>query len=200
MRFPIFSVALAVVLLGCTTLVEDVSETSNSTEPESSTRPTGRVAKKSSEPKAERPENNLVRSLQRDPHLSVRHNDSDGTVLVVIRSGGLFDKAGDLLSPMFTQILDRIATVLLGFGDSEIRVRGHTDSHGDPQFNFELSEKRAETVRAYLVSKGLDGASITSEGRGSLEPVASNATLEGRGVNRRVDLLIRLRNSTPSKR
>src|SRR3546814_17929576 len=65
---------------------------------------------------------------------------------------------------------------------------GHTDSIGTEKYNQGLSERRAASVKAYLVSKGVDPNRIYTEGKGELQPVASNKTREGRAQHRRVEL------------
>jgi outer membrane protein OmpA-like peptidoglycan-associated protein len=72
----------------------------------------------------------------------------------------------------------------------KLSVEGYTDSIGSDEVNQTLSEKRASTVRDYLVQQGLDPASITSAGFGKSNPVASNDTNEGRQQNRRVEIII----------
>uniref|UniRef100_UPI002FE40654 OmpA family protein n=1 Tax=Tepidimonas sp. TaxID=2002775 RepID=UPI002FE40654 len=67
---------------------------------------------------------------------------------------------------------------------------GHTDSVGSDAYNDRLSLRRAEAVKAYLVSKGIPADKVRTEGRGKREPVADNATAEGRAKNRRVDVTI----------
>ena len=71
-----------------------------------------------------------------------------------------------------------------------IKVIGHTDSKGSDAYNQALSERRASSVASYLLSQGLSPNKLTSEGRGESEPVADNATDEGRAKNRRVELHI----------
>ena len=65
---------------------------------------------------------------------------------------------------------------------------GHTDSVGTNAYNDKLSLRRAEAVKAYMVSKGLDPARLYTEGKGETQPVADNATAEGRAKNRRVTI------------
>ena len=72
-----------------------------------------------------------------------------------------------------------------------VRVAGHTDNVGDPESNQQLSEERARAVRDYLVAGGIDGDRIESLGYGDRNPVASNATAEGRQRNRRIVLIER---------
>ncbi len=73
---------------------------------------------------------------------------------------------------------------------SYIEVVGHTDDVGDDAYNQDLSEKRANAVRDYLVAAGVDGSKIVTVGMGESMPVASNTTDEGRAENRRVDVLV----------
>ena len=70
----------------------------------------------------------------------------------------------------------------------DINVIGHTDSDGTEEYNQTLSVRRAEAVRDYMVSEGVDAAIIDVSGEGELNPIASNATKEGRAENRRVDI------------
>jgi OmpA-OmpF porin, OOP family len=72
-----------------------------------------------------------------------------------------------------------------------IHVVGHTDRTGTAEYNMALSERRAESVKAYLVEGGIDASLITTEGRGLTQPVASNDTTEGRRQNRRVEITVR---------
>lgn len=71
-----------------------------------------------------------------------------------------------------------------------VRVIGHTDSRGKESYNQGLSERRAASVRNYLVQSGVAGNLISASGDGELNPVASNATAEGRQQNRRVDITV----------
>jgi OmpA-OmpF porin, OOP family len=72
-----------------------------------------------------------------------------------------------------------------------ITVVGHTDNTGAADYNMALSQRRAESVKNYLVERGIDASLIVTEGRGLNEPVASNETREGRAQNRRVEITIR---------
>jgi len=72
----------------------------------------------------------------------------------------------------------------------EVRVEGHTDSRGAESYNQALSQRRAESVVAYLVSRGVNGTSLVPVGMGENSPVASNDTVEGRAENRRVDFVV----------
>ena len=71
-----------------------------------------------------------------------------------------------------------------------LEVEGHTDSVGTDDYNQSLSERRAESVKSYLIQQGIDRSSITSRGFGESQPVASNDTADGRQRNRRVELVV----------
>ena len=78
------------------------------------------------------------------------------------------------------------------YAASQVRVMGFADSRGDKGYNRELSEKRAEAVKNYLVAKGsIDAARVSLEPMGETQPVASNATAAGRQENRRVEIAVR---------
>ncbi|MDO5086542.1 MAG: OmpA family protein, partial [Comamonadaceae bacterium] len=87
-------------------------------------------------------------------------------------------------------VLDQFASGLGQQPGIEVFIVGHTDSTGNDQINNPLSEARANSVRDYLVSRGVDSRRIRTEGRGPREPVASNATAEGRAQNRRVEIFL----------
>ena len=74
------------------------------------------------------------------------------------------------------------------YKDSNLAVTGHTDSRGSEKLNQKLSLSRAESVKAYLVKKGVSAARITTKGEASTRPVADNKTKAGRAQNRRVEI------------
>ena len=87
-------------------------------------------------------------------------------------------------------VLDTFAQGLWQQPNIEIVVVGHADSSGNDAINEPLARNRAASVRDYLVSRGVNAARIQTEGRGSREPIASNATAEGRARNRRVEIFL----------
>jgi OOP family OmpA-OmpF porin len=97
-----------------------------------------------------------------------------------------FDKA--TLKPEGKATLDKIARDLGKIKLEVIIAVGNTDSVGTDAYNMALGQRRAQSVKAYLVSKGVDGSRIYTESKGKSNPVASNATAEGRAKNRRTDI------------
>lgn len=85
--------------------------------------------------------------------------------------------------------LDRSAATLKEWGDVKVEVAGHTDSIGTDEYNDGLSLRRAEAVRNYLVGKGIAAERLNIKGYGESQPVADNATADGRFMNRRVELI-----------
>jgi OmpA-OmpF porin, OOP family len=98
-----------------------------------------------------------------------------------------FDKA--TLQPAGKPILDEAARILTENADLRVKVQGYTDSVGTDAYNQRLSDRRADTVKRYLVSKGIAASRLDAEGFGESDPVASNDTDEGRAQNRRVELV-----------
>jgi len=86
--------------------------------------------------------------------------------------------------------LDRIADSLKSQTDFRVEVAGHTDSVGAAEYNEQLSQERAESVRQYLLNRGVDPSRVTARGYGELNPVASNETESGRAMNRRVEFRV----------
>jgi OOP family OmpA-OmpF porin len=97
-----------------------------------------------------------------------------------------FDKA--TLKPEGKATLDKIAADLNKIKLEVIIAVGNTDSVGTDAYNMALGQRRAQSVKAYLVSKGVDGSRVYTESKGKSNPVASNATAEGRAKNRRTDI------------
>ncbi|MCO5976656.1 OmpA family protein [Ideonella sp. NS12-5] len=97
-----------------------------------------------------------------------------------------FDKA--TLKPAAKEKLDDLVSKTSGMNLEVIIAVGHTDSVGSDAYNQKLSVKRADSVKAYLVSKGIEKTRVYTEGKGEKQPVASNKTAEGRAKNRRVEI------------
>jgi OOP family OmpA-OmpF porin len=97
-----------------------------------------------------------------------------------------FDKA--VLKPEAKAKLDDLVGKLKGINLEVIIAVGHTDAIGSDAYNNKLSVRRAEAVKAYLVSKGIEPNRVYTEGKGKKQPVADNKTAEGRAKNRRVEI------------
>jgi outer membrane protein OmpA-like peptidoglycan-associated protein len=82
--------------------------------------------------------------------------------------------------------LDEVSAALMKQPEMQVEIQGYTDSIGTDAYNLGLSQKRADAVKEYLVSKGLSSSTLTAKGYGKADPIASNSTKEGRAQNRRV--------------
>lgn len=94
------------------------------------------------------------------------------------------------IKPRFHSTMDKIATVLNRYGKTELTIVGHTDSTGTTQHNQVLSESRAQAVQNYFLNKGVVAQRLESQGMGESAPRASNASADGRQLNRRVEIII----------
>lgn len=112
------------------------------------------------------------------------------SVSIVLR-GVNFKTDSDQLTDTSTEILDRVANTLIANPTVAVEIAGHTDSDADEAYNKDLSQRRAETVMAYLTDKGVVADNLTAMGYGEEQPVASNETAEGKAQNRRVELIRR---------
>ena len=109
---------------------------------------------------------------------------------VLILRGVNFDFDKATLTPDAKTILDQVASALQARPDIKVEIDGHTDGKGSVPYNQKLSERRAASVKAYLVGKGVDGGRMTTAGFGKSRPIADNKTDEGRAINRRVELKV----------
>lgn len=112
-----------------------------------------------------------------------------GTKLVL--NNIFFDTDSDKLKDESMLELDRAVRILEKNKDFSIEIGGHTDNVGSKSYNKNLSEKRAKSVKAYLVKKGIPGARLSCKGYGMAQPIVSNDTEEGRRQNRRVEFIFR---------
>jgi outer membrane protein OmpA-like peptidoglycan-associated protein len=111
-------------------------------------------------------------------------------LLVTFPGDVLFNTGSATLSAGAQQRLSSFAQTLNRYPESNIVVRGHTDSEGSTALNDRLSQERAESVRSYLISQGVAGNRISATGMGEQYPVATNASDAGRQQNRRVEIEI----------
>jgi len=109
---------------------------------------------------------------------------------MTVSAEALFDHDKSVLKAEGKEALQELGDAIKAKGARvvDIDVIGHTDSDGSEEYNQALSERRAQSVSDYLVSEGVDPNIIDVSGQGELNPVASNATKEGRALNRRVDV------------
>jgi outer membrane protein OmpA-like peptidoglycan-associated protein len=110
--------------------------------------------------------------------------------LVATMPDVLFETNSFTLRPRARESLAKFAGILLAYPELRLEVDGHTDSTGSDEYNQQLSEKRATSVRDYLVQQGVPISAVAVMGFGKTEPIASNATASGRQQNRRVELVV----------
>lgn len=128
--------------------------------------------------------------LARIPGTTVERVGND-KLLVRFNSDVLFETDSALLSPGVHGTLGEVAVVLGDFPKTAAVVQGYTDSTGTEEHNHALSQRRADSVRAFLVDRGVDAHRLTAIGYGEDHPVASNDTPDGRQRNRRVTILLK---------
>ncbi len=107
---------------------------------------------------------------------------------ITIQAEALFDFDKSVLKPDGKKSIDDAVAKMNQVDVQMVIATGHTDSVGTDAYNQKLSERRATTVKEYMVSKGIAAAKITTLGKGETQPVATNKTKEGRAKNRRVDI------------
>ena len=105
-------------------------------------------------------------------------------------SGVQFATGAATLNPEAREALARFSGIVGTYPELRFKIEGHTDTTGSVETNRELSLQRAITVRDYLVGQGADTSTIEVEGLGPDQPVADNATAEGRARNRRVEIVL----------
>ncbi|EKU73841.1 Outer membrane protein OmpA [Sphingobium sp. YR657] len=111
-------------------------------------------------------------------------------LLLRMPSGITFAFNDASVQPQFRPTLDEVSSILSQYPKTYIDVYGHTDSDGSDAYNQTLSERRAQSVAGYLTSHGVQSARIATRGFGETQPIASNATEEGKAANRRVEIKI----------
>ncbi|MGV8962644.1 MAG: OmpA family protein [Candidatus Saccharimonadaceae bacterium] len=116
-------------------------------------------------------------------------NDGEA-IKVTFESGILFASNSSTLNAASRTSLDKFATSLQNNPDTDVKIYGHTDSTGSDAINNPLSQRRAESVYNYLLSKGIQGNRVVSQGFGSSQPVSDNSSVAGRTQNRRVEVFI----------
>jgi outer membrane protein OmpA-like peptidoglycan-associated protein len=104
-----------------------------------------------------------------------------------VLNGVTFDTGKATIRPESYPRLDSVVEYMMYKRSARIEISGHTDNVGNPKANKQLSEKRAQACRDYLIQKGIDPSRITAVGYGDERPIASNDTEEGRALNRRIE-------------
>jgi outer membrane protein OmpA-like peptidoglycan-associated protein len=144
-------------------------------------------AERQARAEAERRASEALARLEREGEVGVRE-DARGTVLTL--SGSVLFASGQAeLLPSARNRLSEVADALKQ-SNNTIAIEGHTDSMGPDAFNEDLSLRRAEQVRGFLLSRGVPPDRLTVRGLGEYRPVASNSTAEGRANNRRVEIVL----------
>jgi outer membrane protein OmpA-like peptidoglycan-associated protein len=110
--------------------------------------------------------------------------------LIVNMPDVLFDTGKADLKPSARERLAKVAGILIAYPDIHVEIDGYTDGTGSLEFNGRLSQQRADSVRSYLSSQGVNSSAITTQGFGPSQPIASNDTASGRQQNRRVELVV----------
>ncbi len=121
--------------------------------------------------------------------LSAIKEDERGMV-ITLSGSVLFRSDEAVLMPGAESRLDQVVDALASRKDRNVVVEGYTDSQGSDTYNVELSQRRADAVRSYLVSRGYDATRVQAHGLGESRPIADNGTAEGRANNRRVEIVL----------
>lgn len=121
---------------------------------------------------------------------SILQTNDSARGLIVNMSDVLFDTGSFTLKPGAREKLAKVSGILLAHPGLTMQIEGHTDSVGTDSFNVRLSEQRADAVRDFLGEQGVSLDSVTAQGFGKAEPVATNDTPEGRQRNRRVEIVV----------
>lgn len=114
----------------------------------------------------------------------------EGIRMVLKEDAVRFDVNKSTLTPQAQANLDKLVPVFKEYSETNIDIFGYTDSSGKPEYNLNLSKARAESVKKYLISKGLVAERLKTTGLGIADPIASNETVEGKSQNRRVEFAI----------
>jgi outer membrane protein OmpA-like peptidoglycan-associated protein len=116
----------------------------------------------------------------------------DGTVITLVMPGSVtFASGSSNLDERFHPVLDSVVVVIDEFAQTYVDIVGHTDSNGPTEYNKRLSVLRAQSVARYLEERRVTRQRLLADGMGEDAPIASNATREGRAMNRRVEIKLK---------
>ena len=124
-----------------------------------------------------------------NPNVGIENTGSQ--LIVTMPQDILFATDSAALRPDLSRDLEAVATNLQRYPSSTVQVLGHTDNTGSASYNRDLSQRRAASVAAVLVRNGVRPDRVATYGMGEDQPVASNLTVDGRAMNRRVEIIIR---------
>lgn len=117
-------------------------------------------------------------------------DENNKQITMVFRDSVLFEKNSAVLLAGGQNALNELSRTLIEYPESRALIKGYTSSEGEEVYNQELSQRRAEAVRNFLISQGVSSERLTALGYGEADPVASNSTEGGRQLNRRVEIVI----------
>lgn len=143
----------------------------------------GGIIGNSMDKQAERIENTL-------PGAQVVRSEEGIQVILDENSDVRFEYNKSDLTPSAKTNLDKLVTIFNEYPDTNLMIAGYTDGIGSEAYNLTLSEKRANSVKDYLISRGISPSRLTSKGFGKADPIATNETDAGRAQNRRVEFYI----------
>ncbi len=130
------------------------------------------------------------KALELQREIDAMHAQSTDRGVVLTLGDVLFETGKADLKPSAVNDLAQLVSFLNKYPERTVTIEGHTDNVGSQDFNLGLSQRRAESVRSFLMRQGIDGSRIESKGMGESAPVASNDTAGGRQQNRRVEVII----------
>jgi len=137
-------------------------------------------------------------ATQREPLVSllsqisapIRLNQGPDTAIIYLRNEDMFEPARANLKPEALKKISQIGTVLAQYPHRKIKIEGFSDNIGSSDFNEQLSQNRAESVKEVLLAKQVKPEQVTIQGYGPSHPIASNSTEKGRALNRRIEIHI----------
>jgi outer membrane protein OmpA-like peptidoglycan-associated protein len=126
--------------------------------------------------------------LVRDDRVSMQRQDS--SLALIISGGDSFASNKSQLRPEMEGVLNIIAQMLVEYRDTRIVISGHTDDAGEADYNQQLAERRARAISRFFTDSGVAAERIVIFGYGESQPIADNASVEGRATNRRIEILL----------